>query len=350
MNQLSQFDKSIIIAAKAHSGDTDKGGKHYMFHVMRVAMNVEKVREYPIFKDLSDEIVEKVRCVCILHDVIEDTATKARPVTAQSLRDEGMDEEIIAGVEGMTRREGESYRDFIERAKQNPISRMGKACDLMDNMDESRLKDSPSEVRAAAKKRIKKRYRPALERVLGIDDKSIYEFIHAINHQKKEPIISDDSILSFIEKNIELTTQQKAAIHMALRSNVSVLSGASGTGVTFTLKAIISCLETAKPNANIIIVSGTGRKRAYLSQQLGKEVKSIYQLSKDELIGDLIVIDDPQMMKRQALVETLQRIPNIRILFVGNSQPFSMEDGIQLEEIVKHARIPHTVLTQKFRQ
>lgn len=338
MNQLSQFDKSIIIAAKAHSGDLDKGGKHYMFHVMRVAMNVDKVREYPIFKDLSDEIVEKVRCVCILHDVIEDTVTKASPVTAQSLRDEGMDEEIIAGVEGMTRREGESYRDSIERAIQNPISRMGKACDLMDNMDESRLKDSSLEVRAAAKKRIKKRYRPALERVLGLDDKSIYEYIQAINHQEKEAIISDDCIQSFIEKNIELTTQQKAAIHMALRkSNVSVLAGATETGVTFTLKSIISCLETAKPNANIIIVSGTGRKRAYLSQQLGKEVKNIYQLSKEELIGDLLVIDDPQMMNRQALVETLQGIPNIRILFVGNFQSLPMEDGIQLEEMVKHA-------------
>ena len=41
----------------------------------------------------------------------------------------------------MTKREGESYEDFVRRAAENPLGREVKIADLEDNMDIRRLKE-----------------------------------------------------------------------------------------------------------------------------------------------------------------------------------------------------------------
>ena len=46
---------------------------------------------------------------------------------------------MIAGVEAVTKREGEAYPDFVARAGANPTARSVKIADLEDNMDMSRL-------------------------------------------------------------------------------------------------------------------------------------------------------------------------------------------------------------------
>ena len=39
-----------------------------------------------------------------------------------------------------TRREGESYEDFIQRSESNPLARQVKIADLEDNMDVRRIR------------------------------------------------------------------------------------------------------------------------------------------------------------------------------------------------------------------
>lgn len=51
--------RAFFIAARAHKGQRDKGGKPYIFHPINVSLNVKG-------KD------EKI--VALLHDIIEDTA------------------------------------------------------------------------------------------------------------------------------------------------------------------------------------------------------------------------------------------------------------------------------------
>ena len=107
------------IAAKAHSGQTDKGGHPYYDHPRRVADRCEDIR---------------AKIVALLHDTIEDT-----DVTIASLRSQGFPEDILEGVLSVTKQEGESYDDFIRRAGQNPLGRIVKLADLEDNMDIRRL-------------------------------------------------------------------------------------------------------------------------------------------------------------------------------------------------------------------
>jgi (p)ppGpp synthase/HD superfamily hydrolase len=50
------------------------------------------------------------RICAVLHDVIEDT-----PMTLEDIKKQGFSDEIIDALDCLTRRDGESYDNFIDR-------------------------------------------------------------------------------------------------------------------------------------------------------------------------------------------------------------------------------------------
>jgi (p)ppGpp synthase/HD superfamily hydrolase len=130
---------AIELAENAHRGATDKAGRPYMQHVRRVVSTVHTNTE---------------RMTAALHDVVEDT-----PTTLEDLTAAGCPTEVVAAVDALTRRAGESYDSFLERVARNELARRVKVADLMDNSDESRLALlSPEEA-----KRLRAKYRRAIE-------------------------------------------------------------------------------------------------------------------------------------------------------------------------------------------
>lgn len=113
------LDKAALICVTKHAGQRDKMGCAYFQHPMRVAMRCH-----------TDE--EKM--VALLHDTIEDT-----DVTPEYLLAEGFPQSVVDGILSVTKREGESYEDFVARAKQNALGRVVKLHDLEDNLDIFRL-------------------------------------------------------------------------------------------------------------------------------------------------------------------------------------------------------------------
>jgi (p)ppGpp synthase/HD superfamily hydrolase len=113
------LESAIALAVEAHRGQCDKSGQPYILHPLRV-----------MFRCQTDD----QRIVAVLHDVVEDT-----PTTFEDLRNRGFSEEILAALDCVTKREGESYEQFVERAAANPIARQVKLADLEDNMDLRRL-------------------------------------------------------------------------------------------------------------------------------------------------------------------------------------------------------------------
>ena len=113
------LDKAAKICVLKYAGQRDKTGAAYFQHPMRVAM-----------KCSTDE--EKM--VALLHDTIEDT-----DVTAEYLLNEGFPQNIVDGILSVTKQEGESYEDFVARAKENPLGRVVKLHDLEDNLNIFRL-------------------------------------------------------------------------------------------------------------------------------------------------------------------------------------------------------------------
>jgi len=69
-----------------------------------------------------------------LHDVVEDTDW-----TLERLREEGFSDEVLEAVDCLTHRGGESYQEFVERVRANPIARQVKIADLEDNMNIRRI-------------------------------------------------------------------------------------------------------------------------------------------------------------------------------------------------------------------
>jgi (p)ppGpp synthase/HD superfamily hydrolase len=77
---------------------------------------------------------EAARIVAVLHDVIED-----KDWTPDALRNESASEDVLTALNSVTKRKGESYAEFIDRAAHNPIGREVKIADLRENMDLSRM-------------------------------------------------------------------------------------------------------------------------------------------------------------------------------------------------------------------
>jgi (p)ppGpp synthase/HD superfamily hydrolase len=116
------------VMEEAHRGQCDKGGNHYFLHPFRVSQEVTNHYWTSYFDKFIGE------CVALLHDVIEDS-----DITADDLVKEGFEHAIVNRVVRMTRKEGESYMDYIKRIGEDNICRVVKMCDLKDNMDITRL-------------------------------------------------------------------------------------------------------------------------------------------------------------------------------------------------------------------
>lgn len=113
------LERAIAIALEAHAGQTDKAGAPYILHPLRLMHRMTTPTE---------------QMAAVLHDVVEDSDW-----TLAALREEGFPDEVIEAVEGLTRRDGETYMAFIERAAHHPVARAVKQADLEDNLDVRRL-------------------------------------------------------------------------------------------------------------------------------------------------------------------------------------------------------------------
>ena len=120
---MATLERAIQIATQAHHGAKDKAGGAYLLHPLAVMARVRS---------------DKEKIVAVLHDVVEDSTPPAR-WGIDELRAEGFGGDILAALECVTKREGESYEAFILRSRDNPIARVVKIADLEENMDIRRL-------------------------------------------------------------------------------------------------------------------------------------------------------------------------------------------------------------------
>lgn len=130
------IEKAEALARNVHAGQVDKTGHPYIEHIERVAGSLTEYKQ---------------KIVAWLHDTIEDTE-----VTDLDLIDMGFGQDIIEAVIALTRREDETYEEFIERVKPNVIAKQVKIADLRDNL------------RDGCPESLQKRYRIALV-TLGAD-------------------------------------------------------------------------------------------------------------------------------------------------------------------------------------
>ncbi len=105
---------AITMAMLAHDGQTDKAGAPYIFHPIRVAST------------FSDEILQ---VIAVLHDIVEDTEITIADLDARFPRS------VVNAIEALTRRDDETYKEFIDRVARNPNARLVKIADVRDTSD-----------------------------------------------------------------------------------------------------------------------------------------------------------------------------------------------------------------------
>lgn len=115
-SNASMLLRARQVAVRAHRNQTRWNGDAYITHPMRVASK---------FKDPI------VKAIAYLHDVVEDTK-----LTLDDLKRFGFCQEILDGVEAVTKRDGEPYLDFVLRVKGNIKSRSVKIADIEDNLSD----------------------------------------------------------------------------------------------------------------------------------------------------------------------------------------------------------------------
>ena len=116
---MSLLERAIAIAVAGHAGQRDKAGAPYVLHPLRM-----------ILRQRGDAAM----MAAVLHDVVEDAGW-----TLERLQREGFPPEVVDAVDCLTRRAEESYEQFVERVKPNPIARAVKLADLEDNMTLTRI-------------------------------------------------------------------------------------------------------------------------------------------------------------------------------------------------------------------
>lgn len=169
------------------------------------------------------------------------------------------------------------------------------------------------------------------------------------------------------ENGITLSEQQKEAVHVALRSGVSIITGGPGTGKTTVIKALLSILEGG--GLKTAVAAPTGRAAKRIMETSGHFACTIHRLLEyyyDEAANGMafgrnalqpleyqaVIIDEASMMDLllcEALCDALQ--PGTRLILVGDADQLpSVGAGNVLRDLIDSEYFDTVRLTEIYRQ
>lgn len=116
---MSTVEKAIALAAQAHAGQLDTNGTPYLFHPLRLMLQMPDAQ---------------AQMAAVLHYTVEQTS-----LTLQDLLEAGFDAEVVKAVQILTRAPEESRMSAAMRAARHPVAILVKLADTRDNMDLGRI-------------------------------------------------------------------------------------------------------------------------------------------------------------------------------------------------------------------
>lgn len=179
------------------------------------------------------------------------------------------------------------------------------------------------------------------------------------------PAIKVDAAVVWAEKKagFEFAIQQREAVHRALTSKVSILTGGPGTGKTSCLRALVDILKAKK--VRVHLAAPTGRAAQRLAESTGGYASTIHRLLKFDaskggfaaneshpLATDFLIVDEASMLDTRLAAALLQAVPSrAHLLLVGDTDQLpSVGAGNVLKDIIATQRVPVTRLSVIFRQ
>lgn len=168
-------------------------------------------------------------------------------------------------------------------------------------------------------------------------------------------------IIDNIVKVLDL--KQQEAIFTALTNNISILSGGAGTGKTFTICTLVSCIKALNKNVSIASLAGKavnvinmelnslGISATTIHRFLNKKEDEFYKIKKIKDI-DYLIIDEASILDLKLFSELFASLElSTKIILVGDEhqlQPVGM--GQVLKDIKESNTFNITILDGNYRQ
>ncbi len=165
------------------------------------------------------------------------------------------------------------------------------------------------------------------------------------------------------KRGIELSAEQRQAIHRAAGNHILILTGGPGTGKTLSLRAMVELFQAM--GKEVALASPTGRAAQRLSEVTGREAKTIHRLLDFDpttmqfkrndvwpLDADVVIVDEASMID-VVLANSLLKAVDERsqLILVGDvDQLPSVGPGAVLKDLINSGVVPVARLTQIFRQ
>ncbi len=173
---------ACLIASSSLMSQKQRGGDDYISHPIVVGMNNTKS--------------EAKRIIGVLHDVVEDSDWEL-----EDLLDVGFSKRIVNGVDGVTKREGELYFDFVERCSIHGIEAIDtKIEDLEHNSHSLRYPHIDKQEKHVWKEKaynISYYYLVAVKKGEIKKGSPVSEFIKTVPEYQKHPEIADECLKRF---------------------------------------------------------------------------------------------------------------------------------------------------------
>lgn len=162
---------------------------------------------------------------------------------------------------------------------------------------------------------------------------------------------------------ITLAERQRAAVRLAYRSKVMVLTGGPGVGKTTTLRALLDVLD--RQGVDYALAAPTGRAAKRMTEATGRPASTLHRLleflpSKNDfgynehrpLPQRFILVDEVSMLDILLAYRLVRAIhPEAHLLLVGDADQLpSVGPGSVLADILASAVVPQVHLTELFRQ
>ncbi|MCI0338830.1 MAG: ATP-dependent RecD-like DNA helicase [Acidobacteria bacterium] len=194
---------------------------------------------------------------------------------------------------------------------------------------------------------VARRLRTLLGKPIRVDARRIEDWLDRFNTKRK----------------IELSDEQRQAIHRAAAERVLVLTGGPGTGKTSTLRAMVALFHAM--GRSVLLASPTGRAAQRLSEITGREAMTIHRLLEFDpskmsfkrneewpLEADVVIVDEASMIDIILANNLLKAVhPNSQLVLVGDvDQLPSVGPGTVLKDLINSGVVPVARLTQVFRQ
>src|SRR5919199_2314617 len=177
--------------------------------------------------------------------------------------------------------------------------------------------------------------------------------------------IDAEKAIPWVEERTGLTLaeNQRAAVELALRSKVLVITGGPGVGKTTLVNSILKILSAKR--VRLALCAPTGRAAKRLSESTGLEAKTVHRLleidpanggfkrgPENTLECDLLVVAETSMVDVMLMHALLKAVPaRAALLLVGDvDQLPSVGPGQVLADIISSGAVPVVRLTEVFRQ